>query len=94
MWHIYSPVIEAESPLHLVYGYTFCHAAHVLVERASDKIEVAKYERLLHIKPYSNDVQGVLFRISPGIVYIDLGGMHILFIVSEHNHERDVKNIL
>ena len=87
-------VVETERCAYAVYAYALGHLADVLVKGATDVFEVGKYEGLVRVKAHGNDVLGVLrgvgFRIGNG----DTRGVHELFVVRKHYHERAVKGVL
>ena len=87
-------VVEAEGAPHGVDGDPLGHATDVLVEGAADKIQVAENEGLFRVEPDGNDVLDVCSGELARILHVDLLRMHQLFVVTHHDHQRDIEDIL
>lgn len=55
-----SRIIETKSSLRLVVRYLTRNLRYIPIKCSTDKIEIAEYERLLEIKPDSDDIPCVL----------------------------------
>lgn len=87
-------VVKAECASYRVDRDPLGHTAHVLIECATDEVEVAEDECLLHVKPDGNNILNVLSGIPLDIVDFDLLVVHVFLVVGHHDHEGHVEHIL
>jgi len=87
-------VVESEGAANLVDRNALCHAADVLVESATNEVEITENKSLLHVKSDSNNIPCVRLGVSLGILDFNLRGVHVLLVVGHHDDEGHIKNVL
>ena len=87
-------IIEAEGGANGVDGDAFRHAADVLVEGAGDIVEVRENEGFGWVKANANDVFGVLGCVASGVWNVEFRGVHVFFVVSQHDDKGNIEYFL
>ncbi len=93
-----SPVIEAEGPFDLVVCGSLAHFQHIRTKSsrgpARDEFGIDEDEGLLDIEPHRNDVHRVLQGEPTCFIETELRTMQKFLIIGQHNHQRNVEDIL
>ena len=87
-------VVEAEGSSDGVDCDSLGHSAHILVESATDKVEVAEDEGLLHVETNCDNVHCVCLSVPLCVVNLDFLRVHEFLIVRQHDDQRALENIL